>query len=256
MSKLSAGCTLFAAICLFNPLVAKAQGPAACGPNCAPDICPPSKQICTCTTLNPIVETRYHRQQVVNYADVQKTCYKNEQFCYTVPVTKFDCVTVDEGCYKTIWVPKKVVKQVPRTEYQQRVGNRTVPYTVTQKVPQVSTICVPEHRVRYVPGGTCSSVREICPPACPPAGPGCAAPIGAMPPGGPGCTNCNVGARPNGPMVDPSYVQAPVPMNPGQFTTVPTRPRDEAEQFASTGPRHRGASAISRTPSAVMAGRR
>lgn len=238
MSKLSAGCTLLAAICLINSSIARAQGPA-CG---APEICPPSKQICTCTTLNPIVETRYHKQQVVNYADVKKTCYKNEQFCYQVPVTKYECVT------ETIMVPKQVVRQVPRTEYQQRVGNRKVPYTVTQKVPQVSTICVPEHRVRYVPGGTCSSVREVCPPVCPPAGPGCAAPIGAMPPaGGPGCTSCMTG---NAPMPNHSFAQAP--SHGGQFTTVPTRGHDYNEQYASNGPRHRGATAMTRTPTAAM----
>jgi hypothetical protein len=245
MSKLSAGCTPLAAFCLISPFAAQAQGPAACGPNCAPDICPPSKQICTCTTLNPIVETRFHKQQVVNYCDVKKTCYKNEQFCYTVPVTKMECVT------ETIMVPKQIVRQVPRTEYQQRVGNRKVPYTVTQKVPQVSTICVPEHRVRYVPGGTCSSVREVCPPVCPPAGPGCAAPIGAMPTGGPGCTNCMTGGAPM-----PNHAFAQAPQRGGQFSTIPTRPRDNDEEFVSNGPRHRGASSMTRTPSAVLAGRR
>jgi hypothetical protein len=203
MKKLSAGCLFFAALGMAMPSLLCAQGPRA---GCDPPLCPPAKQICTCTTLNPVVETRYHKQQVVNYCDVKKTCYRQEQFCYTVPVTKVDCVTVDEGCYKTIWVPKPVVKQVPRTEYQQRVGCRNVPYEVCQKVPQVSTICVPEHRVRYVPGGTCTSERSV---------PNCNAPCGApgVPPmtGSPSgtCHSCLANARGMGPTPDPSFLDPP-----------------------------------------------
>lgn len=209
MKKLSAGCLFFVALGAIFPALAAAQGPvAACGPSCAPScdpICPPAKQICTCTTLNPIVDTRYHKQQVVNYVDMKKTCYRKEQFCYNVPVTKYDCVTVDEGCYKTIWVPKPVTKQIPRTEYQQRVGCRTVPYEVCQKVPQVSTICVPEHRVRYVPGGSCTSVREV---------PGCAAPCEpvsmAPPTGAAPCPTCTASRSPGyGPVPDPSFHDSP-----------------------------------------------
>ena len=205
MSRLSAGC-LFAALGLVVPSLANAQGPiASCAPVCDPacNICPPAKQICTCTTLNPVVDTRYHKQQVVNYCDVKKTCYRQEQFCYTVPVTKYNCVTVDEGHYQTIWVPKPVVKQIPRTEYQQRTGCRTVPYEVTQKVPQVSTICVPEHRVRYVPGPSCTSVRAV---------PGCAAPCGPVSPGpisppaaAAPCHSCTDRHASAGPTPDPSY---------------------------------------------------
>jgi hypothetical protein len=123
-------------------------------------------------------------------------------------VTKYNCVTVDEGHYQTIWVPKPVAKQIPRTEYQQRVGCRTVPYEVTQKVPQVSTICVPEHRVRYVPGGTCTSERTV---------PNCAVPCGTVstPPmmGPPAaaapCHSCTANARGMGPTPDPSFLDTP-----------------------------------------------
>jgi len=207
MSKFSVGGVLLALYGLAFPSMIWGQGPvAACDPSCA--ICPPAKQICTCTTLNPVVDTRYHKQQVVNYQDVKKTCYRQEQYSYCVPVTKFDCVTVDEGHYQTIWVPKPVVKQVPRTEYQQRVGCRTVPYEVTQRVPHVSTICVPEHRVRYVPGQTCTSVRQVG---------GCAAPCGPMPgvpsvvppSGAAPCHSCTAQGNPHRPTPDPSFLDTP-----------------------------------------------
>jgi hypothetical protein len=93
----------------------------------------------------------------------------------TVPVTKVDCVTVDEGCYKMVWCPRPVTKQVPRVEYHQQVCCRTVPYTVSQRVPHVTTQCVPEYRVRYCPE-THTFFKPPCRPCpcCPPVG--CGAP--------------------------------------------------------------------------------
>lgn len=99
----------------------------------------------------------------------------------TVPVTKVDCVTVDEGCYKMVWCPRPVVKQVPRTEYHQQVCSRCVPYTVSQCVPHVTTQVVPECHMRYVPC-THTFLKPACPPCapcpcCPAAGPCCGAPV-------------------------------------------------------------------------------
>ena len=74
----------------------------------------------------------------MGYHQVCKTCYRQEQYCVNVPVTKFNCVTVDEGCYKMVWCPRPVVKQIPYTEYHQQVCSRCVPYTVTQCVPHVT----------------------------------------------------------------------------------------------------------------------
>jgi hypothetical protein len=94
-------------------------------------------------------------------------------------VTKVDCVTVDEGCYKMVWCPRVVTKQVPRTEYHQQVCCRTVPYTVNQRVPQMMTQIVPEYRVRYCPE-THTFLKPPCNPCpcCPPpVVPGCGAPV-------------------------------------------------------------------------------
>ena len=85
---------------------------------CAP---PPPPDVCTCTTYKPVCDTCYHQQPVVTYHDVCRTCYRQEPYCVTVPVTKVDCVTCDEGCYKMVWCPHIVTKQVPRTEYHQQI---------------------------------------------------------------------------------------------------------------------------------------
>ena len=159
------------------------QGPA-CGCGC-PAPCarsrapPPPPDVCTCTTYKPVCDTCYHTQPVVTYRDVCRTCYRREPYCVTVPVTRVDCVTCDEGCFKMVWCPRIVTKQVPRTEYRQQVCSRTVPYTVNQRVPQVMTQVVPEYRVRYCPE-THTFLKPPCNPCpcpcCPPAAPGCCAP--------------------------------------------------------------------------------
>ena len=166
---------------LVQPAVSFGQAPGCCAPpaTCCPPApccnpCPPP-DICTCTTFKPVCETCYRTQQCVGYHNVCKTCYRQEPYCVTVPVTKFNCVTVDEGCYKMVWCPRPVVKQVPYTEYHQQVCSRCVPYTVTQCVPHVTTQVVPECHVRYVPC-THTYLKPPCPtcapcPCCPAAAP-------------------------------------------------------------------------------------
>jgi hypothetical protein len=168
---------------LAQPGTLLADGPGCgCPVPCAPVTCcapPPPPDICTCTTYKPVCDTCYHQQPVVTYRDVCRTCYRQEPYCVTVPVTKVDCVTVDEGCYKMVWCPRVVTKQVPRTEYHQQVCCRTVPYTVNQRVPQMMTQIVPEYRVRYCPE-THTFLKPPCNPCpcCPPpVVPGCGAPV-------------------------------------------------------------------------------
>ncbi len=167
------------------PPVQSCGAPATCcapptccppAPCCAP--CPPP-DICTCTTFKPVCDTTYRTQQCVGYHQVCKTCYRQEPYCVTVPVTKVNCVTVDEGCYKMVWCPRPVVKQIPYTEYHQQVCSRTVPYTVTQCVPHVTTQVIPECHVRYVPC-THTYLKPPCVPCapcscCPTAAPTCGA---------------------------------------------------------------------------------
>ncbi len=107
-----------------------------------------------CVTMQPVVETQYRQQQVTTYRDVTETRYRQEACVQKVPVTTYREVTVDEGSYQTVWVPKLVKKQVAQTQIQNRTSYRNVPYQVTTRVPQVSTQVVPVQTVRHVPVAT------------------------------------------------------------------------------------------------------
>lgn len=94
----------------------------------------------------------------VSYRDVTRTEYRTQAETQTVPVTTYQTVSVDEGSWQQVWVPRIVQKQVPQVTYQQQVSYRQVPYQVTQRVPQVSyqtqTTMVP--RVGQVAQSTCN----------------------------------------------------------------------------------------------------
>jgi hypothetical protein len=179
---------------LWLPLSAMAQFgpfPGACGgchqpmagchcampaPGCAapPPVCaapirvPPTIQ----TTLRPVVDTHWRPQQYTACQTVTRTLMKRQAETVTVPVTVNRQVTVDEGCYQLVWVPKPVTRNVPETRYQQQVCYRDVPYQVTQQVPTLQTRMVPYHTVRYV-----RETQQI---------PGCfAPPVGCAVPGSP-----------------------------------------------------------------------
>jgi hypothetical protein len=180
--------------CAAPPCAAPAP---CCAPTCCP--CPRPPDICTCTTFHPVCETTYHSQPVVGFHDVCRTCYRQEPYCVTVPVTRMQCVTSDEGCYKMVWCPRIVTRQVPHTEYRQQVCTRTVPYTINQRVPHVTNVCVPECHTHYVPQtNTFLKCPAPCPTCCPP--PGCAAP------------GCGCGVTQNGPVGYPAQAMAAAPM--------------------------------------------
>jgi hypothetical protein len=228
MFSLSRGNVLASSLILLNiglgaPAVLVAQGPAApcvsppagcCAPaacgapaTCCP--CPQPPDICTCTTFRPVCETTYHPQQVVGYHEVCRTCYRQEPYCVTVPVTRMQCVTSDEGCYKMVWCPRIVTRQVPHTEYRQQVCSRTVPYTVTQRVPHVTNVCVPECRTHYVPQ-TNTYLKPPCPQPC------CTAPCCP----GPAC-GCGVPLTQNTPAAYPAQAMAaaaPIQQQAGVLT--------------------------------------
>ena len=125
---------------------------------------------CTCTCLEPVVETCLKPEQCVNYRNVQCTGTRQEAYCETVPVQKYENVCVDEGCWKMVWCPKPVMKTVCKTEYEQRTACRNVPYTYNVCVPEVTTRIVPEQRVRYVPR---TVNMPVCPQPCPQPCPTC-----------------------------------------------------------------------------------
>lgn len=96
----------FCSMCQMAPSSCNCQQPAVIGQ--AP-----------VTTLQPVVRTEIRRQaQVID-----------------VPVTTHRQVTVDEGSYQTVWVPKMTTKTVAETTIQKQVRYQDVPYQVVQHVP-------------------------------------------------------------------------------------------------------------------------
>lgn len=114
----------------------------------------PTLQVVPQTTYQPVVETQYATQPELQYRDVAATEYRTEAVNESIPVTAYDSVTVDEGGYQTVWVPKPVTRQVARTVYQPRISYRTVPYQTTRRVAEYTTKTVPYQTVRYVPTTT------------------------------------------------------------------------------------------------------
>lgn len=166
------------------------------------------------TTIRPITETRFIQRPVRTCRQVQETHYRNEQYTECVPQTRMECITVDEGCYQMVWVPKPVTKQVPRTIMTQRVACRQVPFTVTRNVTECTTQCVPIQTTRYV----CETTRLPCvtTPYCAPVDPACGVPTAPggqpmLPPGGQQMVP--PGGAPGGqPMFNaPTPTNAPVP---------------------------------------------
>lgn len=89
-----------------------------CAPvtSCCPGVCtPPPPRVC--------------------YQDIICTEYRMVPQTRTVPVTTYQNVTVDEGCWQRVWVPRMVTKQVPRTEYRQQTTYVRSPYQVRRRVP-------------------------------------------------------------------------------------------------------------------------
>jgi hypothetical protein len=116
-------------------------------------------RVCSCTSVTPVVETRLRKENALTYRDVERTGYRDETYCESVPVTTFEDVTSDEGNYKLVWVSKPVTRQVEKTVYEQRLRQRSVPYTYRTRVPELTTRYVPESTVRYVPRQTTVAVR-------------------------------------------------------------------------------------------------
>lgn len=113
--------------------------------NCPPPVCVPQ------TTYQPVVETKYTQQPVLQQRDVVATEYRTEPVLETVPATVYENVMVDEGSYQTVWVPRLTTKAVARTTYQSRTSYRTVPFQVARRVSEYATQTVPYQTVRYVP---------------------------------------------------------------------------------------------------------
>lgn len=93
-----------------------------CAPvtSCCPQVCtPPPPRIC--------------------YQDIICTEYRMVPQTRNVPVTTYKQVTVDEGGWQRVWVPKMVTKQIPQTCYRQETTYVRQPYQVRKRVPVMSS---------------------------------------------------------------------------------------------------------------------
>ena len=103
------------------------------------------------TTYQPVIETQYAQQPVLQQRDVLATEYRTEPVIETVPATVVENVLVDEGSFQTVWVPRLTTKAVARTTYQSRTAYRTVPYQVSRRISEYATQTIPYQTVRYLP---------------------------------------------------------------------------------------------------------
>jgi hypothetical protein len=138
--------------CFMPQLECCCPAPAVnpCGA-CAHPVVQPMQQPVFQTQLRPVLETTYQPQQVVTYQDVPQVQHLRQAVTVNVPVTTFQNVTVDEGSYQMVWVPRPVQKQVAQTVLQPQIQYRDVAVQVNQRVAQTHTQLVPQQTLRYVP---------------------------------------------------------------------------------------------------------
>jgi hypothetical protein len=121
---------------------------------------------CTISQTRPVVTTQLRPQAVTTFRDVTETQMQQKQVVENVPVTTTKNVTVDEGGFQMVWVPKPVTKQVAETTVQQQVKTVSVPVQVTRRVPQMATQMVPVQSVQYVTEHVPVQAMAIARPAC------------------------------------------------------------------------------------------
>ena len=149
MTRVLWGCLLCAGIGGLIPETSQAQLFRRPFHECC-ETCEMSHARCSCAQTRPVVQTQLRAQQVTTYRDVTEMHIRNESVVENVPSTTYRNVTIDEGNYQMVWVPKPVTKQVAQTVVQQQVKTRAVPYQVTRRVPQISTQFVPVQTVQHI----------------------------------------------------------------------------------------------------------
>ncbi|SFH99654.1 hypothetical protein [Planctomicrobium piriforme] len=123
------------------------MAPAQC--NCGPVITP--MPMMPAPVMVPQSTTYLRQEQVVTMQPVTRTEVRREAQVLDIPVTTQRQVTVDEGGYQTVWVPKLVAKNIVETTVQKQVQYRDVAYQVTQQVPVTTTRIVPSQVTTFVP---------------------------------------------------------------------------------------------------------
>ncbi len=144
----------------YSPLMVPQMGPMMMSP----------MSDCNCGSAAPMImpeqapmivpQTMMRPRQTTTYVDVPRTVMRREATQVQVPTTSIEQVTLDEGSYQKVWVPRMVTRQVPRTVMQTQVQYRDVATQVTERVPRVSTEWVPEQVFYNAPRMSMGSVCE------------------------------------------------------------------------------------------------
>ncbi|MCA8999887.1 MAG: hypothetical protein KDA80_23025 [Planctomycetaceae bacterium] len=174
------------------------------------------------TVVIPQIQTRLRAETSTHTVPITRTERKLEAYVEDVPTTTYRQVTVDEGGYQQVWVPKLVTKTVPETTVQKQVKYRTVEREITEQVPQTVTRLVPERVAsvavkplipRPVP------TVAVCPPGFAPVTP----PAAPLIPAAPGIVVPSV-PNPYSPAVPtPPDQPKPLPENTAQWQKVPRK---------------------------------
>jgi hypothetical protein len=128
-----------------------------CCKTCRQPCCRCTCRTSTCATVvpqtayQPVIETQYAQQPVLQQRDVLTTEYRTEPVTETVPATVVENMLVDEGSFQTVWVPRLTTKAIARTTYQSRTSYRTVPYQVSRRISEYGMQTVPYQTVRHIP---------------------------------------------------------------------------------------------------------
>lgn len=133
------GMIALTALAVINPTSASAQWRRNCEPCGQRAIAPPPPA------------TTYIPQNFVTCQPVTTTQVRRQAVQVNVPVTTHRQVTIDEGSYQTVWVPKLVTKTVAETRYQPQLSYVDVPYQVVQNVPVMQSQLVSLPAYAYSP---------------------------------------------------------------------------------------------------------
>ncbi len=168
MNRTLLNCLALAGLASIIPVNADAQCRKCAQQPMMPPVMPmaTAPASCTISQTRPVVTTQLRPQAVTTFRDVTETQMQQKQVVENVPITTTKNVTVDEGGYQMVWVPKPVTRQVAETKVQQQVKTVSVPVQVTRRVPQMATQMVPVQSVQYVTEHVPVQAMAIARPAC------------------------------------------------------------------------------------------
>lgn len=132
--------------------------PMSIGPSCCGNVIAPAMPVAPAPAqpmlMSPVpAACGPSVQPVVSFQDVPRTQIQRQAVTVNVPVTTYNQVTVDQGSYQQVWVPRPVTKVVPQTVLQPQIQYRDVAVQTVERIPQYHTVLVPQPQMTYVQSG-------------------------------------------------------------------------------------------------------